>query len=174
MSASLQKTINRVRRPRVQIEYDVETGGSMKKIELPFVVGVMADLSADGAANLPPLAERKFLDIDRDNINDRLKSAAPELNLRVDNTLAGDGSKMGVNLKFKSMDDFSPTEVAKQVEPLRRLLEEREKLDNLLSKMESQKVSEDALEQVIANTEKVKDLAKELGVEPGSEPTKED
>jgi len=174
MPESQQKQINRVRRPRVQIEYDVETNGSMKKIELPFVVGVMADLSGDGAANLPPLAERKFLDIDRDNINDRLKSAAPELNLRVDNTLAGDGSKVGVNLKFKSMDDFSPTNVAKQVEPLRRLLEEREKLDNLLSKMEAQKVSEDALADIIANTEKAKELAKELGVEPGSDNKKGD
>ena len=111
MAESLQHKLDRVRRPRVQITYDVEDGGAMKKVELPYVVGVLADLSADNAANLPAMKERKFDEIDRDNLNERLKAAAPELGFRVDNKLAGDGSQMPVKLKYESMDDFSPANV---------------------------------------------------------------
>ncbi|MFL5329315.1 MAG: type VI secretion system contractile sheath small subunit [Gemmataceae bacterium] len=173
MAESLQHKLDRVRRPRVQITYDVEDGGAMKKVELPYVVGVMADLSADNAANLPAIKERKFDEIDRDNFNDRLKAAAPEVSFRVDNKLAGDGSQMPVKLKFENMDDFSPANVAQQVEPLRRLLEERQRLNEVLGKMESSQKLEDLLGQVLANTEKVQELAKQMGVDAAGNPPKE-
>jgi type VI secretion system protein ImpB len=174
MSESQQHKLDRVRRPRVQITYDVEDGGAMKKKELPFVVGVLADLSADAAANLPPLKERKFKEIDRDNLNDVLRDAAPEVSMRVNNTLANDGTQLGVKLKFENMDDFSPAAVANQVEPLKRLLEERERLNEVLAKMESNQKLEDLLGQVLANTQKVQELAKQLGVEAGDGAKKEE
>lgn len=170
MSESIQKKLDRVRRPRVQITYDVEDGGALKKVELPFVVGVLADLSGDAAANLPAMKERKFDEIDRDNINERLKAAAPEVSMRVNNTLAGDGSQIGVKLKFESMDDFSPAAVAQQVEPLKKLLQERERLNEVLAKMESNQKLEDILSQVMSNTEKVQALAKKMGVEAAEAP----
>ena len=170
MAESLQKKLDRVRRPRVQITYDVEDGGALKKVELPFVVGVLADLSADGAANLPPMKERRFKEIDRDNINEVLEDAAPEINIRAKNTLAGDDSQLGVKLKFKSMDDFSPAKVAEQVEPLKKLLEERERLNEVLGKMESNQKLEDLLGQVLANTEKVKEMAQKMGIDADNPP----
>jgi type VI secretion system protein ImpB len=173
MAESIQKKLDRVRRPRVQITYDVEDGGAMKKVELPYVVGVLADLSADAAANLPVMKERKFEEIDRDNLDDRLKAAAPELNFRVKNTLTGDGSEMPVKLQFENMEDFSPANVAKQVEPLRRLIEERDRLNEVLAKMESSQKLEDLLGQVLANTEKIQELAKQMGVDAANQP-KED
>lgn len=170
MAESIQKKLDRVRRPRVQITYDVEDGGALKKVELPFVVGVLADLSGDNAASLPAMKERKFDEIDRDNFNDRLKSAAPEVSMRVNNTLSGDGSQIGVKLKFENMDDFSPAGVAKQVEPLKKLLEERERLNEVLAKMESNQKLEDLLSQVMANTDKVTELAKKMGVDSADAP----
>lgn len=170
MSESMQKKLDRVRRPRVQITYDVEDGGALKKVELPFVVGVLADLSGDNAANLPAMKERKFDEIDRDNINERLKAAAPEVSMRVNNTLAGDGSQLGVKLKFENMEDFSPAKIAEQIEPLKKLLEERERLNEVLGKMESNQKLEDILSQVISNTEKVQALAKKMGVDTAEEP----
>lgn len=170
MSESIQKKLDRVRRPRVQITYDVEDGGALKKVELPFVVGVLADLSGDNAANLPAMKERKFDEIDRDNINERLKSAAPEVSMRVNNTLAGDGSQIGVKLKFENMDDFSPASIAKQVEPLKKLLEERDRLNEVLAKMESNQKLEDLLSQVMSNTDKVQALAKKMGVDAAEQP----
>lgn len=170
MAESLQKKLDRVRRPRVQITYDVEDGGALKKVELPFVVGVLADLSADGAANLPAMKERRFKEIDRDNINEVLEDAAPEVGLRVKNTLAGDDSQLGVKLKFKNLDDFSPAAVANQVEPLKKLLEERERLNEVLGKMESNQKLEDLLGQVLANTEKVKEMAQKMGIDADNPP----
>lgn len=170
MAESIQKKLDRVRRPRVQITYDVEDGGALKKVELPFVVGVLADLSADGASNLPPMKERRFKEIDRDNINDVLKDSAPEINLRVKNRLAGDDSQIGVKLKFESMDDFEPAKVAQQVEPLRKLMEERERLNEVLGKMESNQKLEDLLGQVMSNTEKIKELAQKMGVDAENPP----
>src|SRR4051812_18410371 len=172
MAESMQHKLDRVRRPRVQITYDVEDGGAMKKVELPYVVGVLADLSADNASNLPAIKERKFDEIDRDNFNDRLAAAAPEINLRVDNKLAGDGSQLPVKLSFESMDDFEPGNVARKVEPLKRLLEERERLNEVLGKMESSQKLEDLLSQVLANTEKIQDLAKQMGIEAAANPPK--
>jgi len=173
MSESLQHKLDRVRRPRVQITYDVEDGGAMKKVELPFVVGVLADLSADAAANLPAMKERRFKEIDRDNLNDVLRDAAPEVSMRVNNALANDGSQLAVKLQFKSMDDFSPAQVAEQVEPLKRLLDERQRLNEVLAKMESNQKLEDLLGQVLANTDKVQELAKQLGIEAGDAAKKE-
>jgi type VI secretion system protein ImpB len=170
MAESVQKKLDRVRRPRVQITYDVEDGGALKKVELPFVVGVLADLSGDNSANLPAMKERKFDEIDRDNINERLKSAAPEVSMRVKNTLAGDGSQLGVKLKFENMDDFSPANIAQQVEPLKKLLQERERLNEVLAKMESNQKLEDILGQVMSNTEKVQALAKKMGVDAADAP----
>jgi type VI secretion system protein ImpB len=170
MAESIQKKLDRVRRPRVQITYDVEDGGALKKVELPFVVGVLADLSGDNAANLPAMKERKFDEIDRDNINERLKAAAPEVAMRVNNTLTGDGSQLGLKLKFESMDDFSPAAIAQQVEPLKKLLQERERLNEVLAKMESNQKLEDILGQVMSNTEKVQALAKKMGVDAADAP----
>lgn len=129
------KFIARNRAPRVQIEYDVELYGASKKIQLPFIMGVLADLSGKPAEPLAPIAERKFLEIDVDNFNDRLKSMRPRVAFTVPNTLTGEGN-LAVDITFESMDDFSPDAVARKVEPLRRLLEAREQLSNLLSYMD--------------------------------------
>lgn len=172
MAESIQKKLDRVRRPRVQITYDVEDGGALKKVELPFVVGVLADLSADSAGDLPAMKERRFKEIDRDNINEVLKDAAPEINLRVKNRLTGDDSQIGVKLKFENMDDFEPAKVASQVEPLKKLMEERERLNEVLGKMESNQKLEDLLSQVMSNTEKVKELAQKMGVDAENNPPK--
>jgi type VI secretion system protein ImpB len=125
--ASSQKFIARNRAPRVQIEYDVELYGSEKKVQLPFVMGVLADLSGKPAEALPDVADRKFLSIDVDNFDDRLKAMKPRAAFQVPNTLTGEGN-INVELTFESMDDFSPAAVARKVEPLRRLLEARMQL----------------------------------------------
>ncbi|RYX89444.1 MAG: type VI secretion system contractile sheath small subunit, partial [Comamonadaceae bacterium] len=125
-----QKFIARNRAPRVQIEYDVEVYGSDKKVELPFVMGVLADLSGRPAQALPPVAERKFLDVDIDNFDDRMKAVQPRVAFAVPNTLTGEGQLM-VDLTFESIDDFSPAVIATKVEPLARLLEARTQLSNL-------------------------------------------
>src|SRR5437016_14080723 len=128
---SSQKFIARNRAPRVQIEYDVELYGAEKKVELPFVMGVMSDLSGKPADPLAPVADRKFLEIDVDNFDDRLKACKPRVAFQVPNPLTGEGN-MAVELTFESMDDFSPAAVARKVEPLRKLLDARTQLSNLL------------------------------------------
>lgn len=163
-SESLQHKLDRVRRPRVQITYDVETNGAMQKIELPFVVGVMADLSGQPKEALRPLKERKFTTIDRDNFNDVLKRSAPRVALKVDNKLTGDGSsKLAVELNFKNMDDFDPAKVAEQVPALKELLDMRHRLTQLMTKMEGNDKLEALLADVMQNTEKAVGLAKEMG-----------
>jgi type VI secretion system protein ImpB len=132
---SSQKFIARNRAPRVQIEYDVETYGSEKKISLPFVMGVLSDLSGQPAEALPPVAERKFLEIDIDNFDERLRSMKPRVAMQVQNTLTGEG-RLGVDMTFESMDDFSPAAIARKVEPLAKLLEARSQLRNLLTYMD--------------------------------------
>src|SRR5437588_327185 len=122
MAESMQKKLDRVRRPRVQITYDVETNGAMQKVDLPFVLGVMADLSGQPKEALRPLKERKFANIDRDNFNDVLAKSAPRLAVKVQNRLTGDDSKLAVELNFKHIDDFEPASVAEQVGPLKELL----------------------------------------------------
>ncbi|MER3417067.1 MAG: type VI secretion system contractile sheath small subunit [Gemmataceae bacterium] len=165
-SESLQHKLDRVRRPRVQITYDVETGGALEKKELPFVVGVLADLSGQPKEPLKPLKERKFVPIDRDNFNDVLAKANPRLALRVKNRLSGDDSELAVELNFRNMDDFDPANVARQVGPLRDLLEMRQRLSQLLSKMEGNDRLEQLLNDILNDTQKALELAKQMGVPP--------
>jgi type VI secretion system protein ImpB len=173
-SESLQHKLDRVRRPRVQITYDVETNGAMVKTELPFVVGILADLSGQPKEALKPLKDRKFVPLDRDNINDVLKKATPRLAMKVQNRLTDENTKLAVELNFKNMDDFSPARVAEQVAPLKELLDMRNRLTQLLSKMEGNDKLEKLLGDVLNNTEKAMDLAKQLGIEsPAGEPKKE-
>jgi len=167
--SSLQHKLDRVRRPRVQITYDVETGGAMKKVELPFVVGVLADLSGQPSEALRPLKERKVVNIDRDNFNDVLAKAAPRVATKVQNRLTDEDTKLAVELKFKSMDDFEPARIAEQIGPLKSLLDMRLELTQLLSKMEGNDKLEQLLADVLSNTDKAKDLAKQMGIdEPGT------
>ena len=133
---SIQHKIDRIRPPRVQITYDVETGGAIEMKELPFVVGVLGDFTGKPEEPLPGLKNRKFVEIDRDNFDQVMEGMKPRLSFSVDNKLQDDGSKMGVELKFKSMDDFEPDNIVQQVEPLRKLVEARQKLSDLLSKMD--------------------------------------
>jgi type VI secretion system protein ImpB len=170
---STQHKLDRVRKPRVQITYDVEINGAMQMKELPFVVGVMGDYSGKPDKPLPPLKDRKFVEIDRDNFNKVLAGMAPRLAFRVDDKLSGkEGQELNVELRFGNMDDFSPENVVKQVEPMRRLLETRDKLKNLLNKMEGNDKLEEMLEDIIKNTEHREKLSKDLGVVPQA-PTSE-
>jgi type VI secretion system protein ImpB len=139
---SSQKFIARNRAPRVQIEYDVEVYGSEKKVQLPFVMGVLADLSGKPAEALPPVADRKFLEIDVDNFDSRLKAMKPRVAFQVPNTLTGEGS-VNVELTFESMDDFSPAAVARKVDALNQLLEARQQLSNLITYMDGKSGAED-------------------------------
>ncbi len=166
MSESLQHKLDRVRRPRVQITYDVETNGAMQKIELPFVVGVLADLSGQPKEPLKPLKDRKLVQIDRDNFNDVLAKQTPRLAMRVQNRLTEEDTKLAVELNFKHIDDFEPARVAEQVPALRELLQMRQRLTQLLSKMEGNDKLEALLAEVMTNTEKAAALAKEMGISP--------
>lgn len=156
--ASSQKFISRNRAPRVQIEYDVELYGAQKKIELPFVMGVMADLSGKPAEALPAVGERKFLEIDVDNFDERLKSCKPRLAFQVPNTLTGEGN-MNVELTFQSMDDFSPAAVARKVDALNKLLTARTELANLLTYMDGKSGAEDLIAKLLNDPELLKSLA---------------
>lgn len=168
MAESLQHKLDRVRRPRVQITYDVETNGAMVKTELPFVVGVLGDLSGQPKESLKPLKDRKFVPIDRDNFNDVLKKSAPRLAMKVQNRLTDEDTKLAVELNFKNMDDFEPARVAEQVGPLKELLDMRHRLTQLLSKMEGNDKLEKLLTDVLGNTEQAMELAKQMGIEAGA------
>jgi type VI secretion system protein ImpB len=168
--ASIHDKLDRVRKPRVHITYQVETEGAAVVRELPFVVGVMGDFSGDPTEPLKSLKDRKFIQIDRDNFNDVMARMTPGLNMKVENTLAGDGSEMAVSLKFKSMDDFEPAKVVDQVEPLKKLLDTRNKLRDLMSKVDRSENLEALLDRVLQNNEDLKNLGESLGVkadEPG-------
>ena len=141
-SESSQKFIARNRAPRVQIEYDVEIYGAEKKVQLPFVMGVLADLYGKPQEAPPPVGDRKFLDIDVDNFDDRLKAIKPRVAFRVKNTLTGEG-ELPVDITFESMDDFLPDAIARKVEPLRKLLEARNQLSNLLTYMDGKAKAEE-------------------------------
>ncbi len=163
--SSVHSKLSRVRKPRVHITYEVETNGATEKKELPFLMGVVGDFSGNKPTqSLKPLRDRKFVNIDRDNINEVLKQMTPGLNMEVENTLAGDGSMMKVNLKFESMDDFNPARVAEQVEPLKKLLDVRNQLKDLRSKVDVSSDLESTLEKVLKKTENVGKLADELGL----------
>jgi len=155
---SRQKFIARNRAPRVQIEYDVEIYGSEKKIQIPFVMGVLADLSGKPAEPLPDIADRKFLEIDIDNFDARMKAMKPRVAFTVPNTLTGDGH-LAVDLTFENMDDFSPANVAKKVDALNRLLTARTELHNLLSYMDGKTGAEDLIAKVLQDPALMKTLA---------------
>src|SRR5262245_12693017 len=167
MAESTQHKLDRVRRPRVQISYDVETNGAMQKVELPFVVGVLADLSGKPKEPLKPLKDRKVVAIDRDNFNDVLAKATPRVAMKVQNKLTDEDTKLAVELNFKHIDDFEPAAVARQVGPLRELLEMRDRLNQLLAKMEGNDKLEELLKDVLSNTEKAQSVLKELGGKGG-------
>jgi len=165
--ASSQKFIARNRAPRVQIEYDVEVYGSDKKIQLPFVMGVMADLSGKPSEALPAVADRKYLEIDVDNFDERLKSMKPRVAFQVPNTLTGEGN-LNVDITFESMEDFSPAAVARKVEALNKLLETRTQLANLLTYMDGKSGAEDLIAKVLKDPTLLQALAaapKEKGAE---------
>lgn len=163
--SSVHDKLARVRKPRVHITYEVETEGAQIERELPFVMGIMGDFAGDPSEPLKPLAERKFVQIDRDNFNDVMARIQPGLNIKVDNTLAGDGSQMAVNLKFNSMEDFEPTKVAEQVPALKAMLETRAKLRDLMSKVDRSDELEGLLEQVLQDKSKLDKLSAELGLD---------
>ena len=165
MSASVHDKLNRVRKPRVHITYEVETEGAQVERELPFVVGVMGDFSGDPTQPLRPMGERKFIQIDRDNFNDVMARMTPGVKLKVDNTLAGDGSQMAVDLKFNSMDDFEPAKIVDQVPALKALMETRNKLRDLMSKVDRSEDLENLLEQVLKNEDELKTLSGQLGLD---------
>ena len=167
--ASIHEKLQRVRKPRVHIKYEVETEGAVVERELPFVVGVMGDFSGDPTGEMKPMKDRKFIQIDRDNFNDVMRRMTPGLNIKVKNTLKGDGSEVPVALRFDSMDDFEPGRIVQQVEPLRRLQETRDQLRDLLSKADRSEELEHLLEKVLSNTDQLGALQQELGVSPSSD-----
>jgi type VI secretion system protein ImpB len=165
---STQHKLDRVRSPRVQITYDVETDGAIEMKELPFVAGVLADLSGKPEEPLPRMRDRKFVDIDRDNFDAVMRGMKPRLAFRADNTLTGDDTKLAVELRFQKLEDFEPEQVARQIEPLRRLLETRAQLAALLAKADGNDKLGARLQEIISNTELLKRAAEEAGVQ-GSE-----
>ena len=166
--ASSQKFIARNRAPRVQIEYDVEVYGAEKKIQLPFVMGVMADLSGNPAEPLPPVADRKALEIDVDNFDDRLKAIKPRAAFRVPNTLTGEG-ELSVNISFDSMDDFSTAAVARKVDGLNKLLETRTQLANLITYMDGKAGAEELINKVLNDPTLLQSLASAPKPDDGGE-----
>lgn len=165
MSASIHEKLSRVRKPRVHIKYEVETEGAQIERELPFVMGIMGEFSGDPTKPLASLTERKFVQIDRDNFNDVMARIGPGLNLKVDNTLAADGSQMAVELKFNSIEDFEPGRIVEQVPALRQLMETRNKLRDLMSKVDRSEELESLLEKVLQNESDLKSLSGQLGID---------
>ena len=161
---SLQHKIDRVRPPRVQITYDVEIGGAIELKELPFVIGVLGDFVGKPEEPLPALKNRKFVEIDPDNFNQVLSGMAPRVAFTTANKLQDDGSKMGIELKFNNIEDFEPDNVVQQVEPLRKLIEARQKLADLRSKMDGNEKLETILEDIVSNQDKQKQLSDALGL----------
>jgi type VI secretion system protein ImpB len=166
--ASINQKLERVRKPRVHIKYEVETDGAQIERELPFVVGVMGDFSGNPTEPLRPLKDRKFVQIDKDNFDDVMSRIAPELNIRVKNTLKGDDSELPVQLKFNAMSDFDPAQIANQVPALKKLLDTRNQLRDLMTKVDRSTDLENLLERVLQNKEDLNKLSGELGIQnPG-------
>lgn len=162
---STQQKLSRVRAPRVHITYDVEVGGAIELKELPFVVGVLGDFSGKPDEALPKMKDRKLIEIDRDNFDKVLSGMKPRVAFAVENKLADDGSKMNVELRFNGMDDFNPDNVVQQVEPLRKLVEGRRRLSDLLSKMDGNDRLEELLGDILKNTGQQEELSKSLGID---------
>jgi type VI secretion system protein ImpB len=158
MPESIQHKLDRVRPPRVQITYDVEIGGAILQKELPLVVGVLADLSGNPSDPLPRLRDRKFVEIDRDNFNDVLAAAKPRLTLQAENTLAKDAGKLNIELAFREIEDFSPLNVLAQIEPLRKLFAARQRLTDLIGKLDGNDTLDTFLQQIAHNTDDLKNL----------------
>ena len=162
---SIHSKLSRVRKHRVHITYDVETEGNAVKKELPFVVGVMGDFAGHNTQALKPLKDRRFVQIDRDNFDEVLKRMNPKLNFKVENKLAGDGSEFAVDLEFKSMQDFEPAAIVRQVEPLEKLMATRNKLRDLMTKIDRSEDLENILERVLNSDADLQQLAQELNLE---------
>lgn len=173
MAESIHDKLKRVRKPRVHITYDVETNGAVAEKEIPFVMGVMGDYSGDNT-NKKPLKDRKFSSIDRDNFNEVMRNVSPELQMKVENTLEGDGSEISINMDFKSMEDFEPHKVVEKVEPLKKLLDTRNKLRDLLTKADRSDELEAILEEVLSNADAMSSLSGELGSDEGESNDKGD
>jgi type VI secretion system protein ImpB len=161
---SIQKKIARVRPPRVHITYDVETNGAIEKKELPFVVGVLSDLSGQPEKPLPPVKDRKFVEIDRDNFDAVMARMTPHLAFRVDNKLTNDDTQLGVELKFSCLEDFEPQNIAEQVEPLRKLLELRRKLSNLRSSLYGNDKLDRLLQQIVQDKDSLNQIRTDMGL----------
>ena len=162
MAESIQHVLDRVRPPRVQITYDVEVGDAFETKELPLVVGVLADLSGKPTEELTTYKDRKFVEIDRDNFDDVLEACKPGVSFQVDNTLAKDDTKLNVAVQFKSMEDFDPVQIIKQIKPLKELYDARNQLRDLLTKLDGNDELDSLLGNVITNTEEQKKLKAEV------------
>jgi type VI secretion system protein ImpB len=174
MPESVQGKLSRVRKPRVHITYEVETEGATVVKELPFVVGVMGDFSGNPTEPLKPLKDRKFVSIDRDSFDEVMKRMTPGVEMKVENTLADDGSELAVKLKFSSIEDFEPAKIVEQVEPLRKLLDTRNRLRELMSAVDRADGLEGELEKLLQDAEALKKLAGEMGVESSATPDNKD
>lgn len=157
----MQKKLQRIRPPRVQLTYDVEVGDGIASKELPFVVGVMGDFSAASEVEKTKLKDKKFINVDLDNIDEVMQSLAPRAAFQVENTLTAEGGKLSVDLIFNSMEDFRPEQVVQQVDPLRKLLEARERLTDLRNKISNSERLEDLLDEVLNNTDQIRQLSAE-------------
>ncbi|MEO0443683.1 MAG: type VI secretion system contractile sheath small subunit [Pseudomonadota bacterium] len=162
MSDSIHDKLKRVRKPRVHITYDLESGDEKIQKEIPFVMGVMGDYSGDNTDNKKTLKERKFSQIDRDNFNEVMANINPQLRMKVDNLLENDGSELSVDLGFKNMEDFEPHKLVEQVEPLKKLLQTRNKLRDLLTKADRSEELEQILEEALSDSDKLNSLSDEL------------
>ncbi|ATO20569.1 type VI secretion system contractile sheath small subunit [Acinetobacter sp. LoGeW2-3] len=158
---SVQKKLQRIRPPRVQLTYDVEVGDAREVKELPFVVGVLGDFSAASELEKTKLKDKKFINVDLDNIDEVMESLAPRANFQVENTLTEEGGKMSVDLTFNSMDDFKPEQVVRQVDPLRRLVQARERLTDLRNKISNNERLEDLLDEVLKSTDQIRKMSVE-------------
>jgi type VI secretion system protein ImpB len=168
MAESYQEKLKRVRKPRVHITYDVETEGAKVIKELPFVMGIIGDFSGHPAKALPPLEERKFVEINRDNFDDVMRRMNVRLEMKVDDTIKGDDKQLAVELVFNSLRDFEPASIIQQVEPLRKLLDMRNRLRDLASKADRSAELENILEKVLKNTDDLQKLSAELGASGGA------
>lgn len=170
---SIQKKLDRVRPPRVQIKYEVEIGDALELKELPFVVGVLGDYSGKPDEPLPPVKDRRFVNIDRDNFNDVLREMKPRLAFRVEDKISGNkDQKLNVEMRFNHIDDFSPEQVVKQVEPLRKLAETRHELEMLKTKMDGNDKLVSLLEKVLESSDIRQQLGKELNLEGAGDAAK--
>jgi type VI secretion system protein ImpB len=173
MSESLQHKLDRVRSPRVHITYDVEVGDAIEMKEIPFVVGVLGDYSGNPDEPLPRVRDRKFVEIDRDNFDKVLEGMKPKLTFSVDNTLSDDKTKIPVELRFKSLDDFHPEHVADQIAPIKKLIEARKKLSDLLNKLDGNERLGELLQDVISSTGSLQKIGEEMGVKKEDKEKKE-